>query len=128
MNDLAHKEYCYLTTTGRVTGKPHEIEIWFGMRGGALYLLSGGGNKSDWVKNLAKNPNATVRIGKRTFNATGRLVQPAEEEASARTLLADKYNERESDGSLSEWARTALVVRLDISSTPSDSTINNKPA
>lgn len=114
MNDLAHEEYCYLTTTGRVTGKPHEIEIWFGMRGGTLYLLSGGGNKSDWVKNLAKNPHATVRIGKRTFNATGRLVQQAEEESSARTLLADKYNERESDGSLSEWARTALVVGLDL--------------
>jgi len=37
----------------------------------------------------------------------------------ARILLADKYKERESDGSLSEWARTALVVgiKLRLSST-----------
>ncbi|MCC6299851.1 MAG: nitroreductase family deazaflavin-dependent oxidoreductase [Anaerolineales bacterium] len=114
LNDLAGEEYCYLTTKGRVTGKPHEIEIWFGMQGGTLYLLSGGGEKSDWVKNLMKNPNVTVRIGKRTFNATGRLVRQAEEESAARTLLADKYNERESDGSLSEWAKSALVVGLEI--------------
>ena len=114
MYDLAHEEYCYLTTTGRVSGDPHEIEIWFGMKDNTLYLLSGGGHKSDWVKNLTKNPNVTVRIRKRTFNATGRLVQQAEEESSARTMLADKYNERESDGSLSEWAQSALVVAIDL--------------
>ncbi len=114
MNDLAHEEYCYLTTTGRVSGNPHEIEIWFGMKDNTLYLLSGGGHKSDWVKNLTKNSNVTVRIGKRTFNATGRLVQQAEEASSARTMLADKYNERESDGSLSEWAQSALVVAIDL--------------
>ena len=114
MNDLAHEEYCYLTTTGRVSGNPHEIEIWFGMKDNTLYLLSGGGHKSDWVKNLMKNPAVTVRIAKRTFNATGRLVQNAEEESTARSLLADKYNERESDGSLSDWAQTALVVGFDV--------------
>ena len=47
MNDLAQEEYCYLTTTGRVSGNPHEIEIWFGMKDNTLYLLSGGGHKSD---------------------------------------------------------------------------------
>ena len=25
----AAEQYCYLTTTGRVSGRPHEIEIWF---------------------------------------------------------------------------------------------------
>ena len=28
---LAGETYCYLTTTGRVTGKPHTIEIWFAL-------------------------------------------------------------------------------------------------
>src|SRR5690606_17915662 len=30
---LAAEPYCYLTTTGRVTGRPHTIEIWFGHDG-----------------------------------------------------------------------------------------------
>ena len=39
---LAAEDYCYLTTTGRVSGEPREIEIWFALEGGSLYMLSGG--------------------------------------------------------------------------------------
>ena len=38
----ADEQYCYLRTMGRVTGRPHEIEIWFGAYDGRLYLISGG--------------------------------------------------------------------------------------
>lgn len=111
---LADEAYCYLTTTGRVTGKPHEIEIWFGLVSNTCYLLSGGRDRSDWVRNLLKNPSVTVRIGGQTFRAAARIVTDEEEEMTARNLLADKYNECETDGSLSEWARTALVVGIDL--------------
>jgi deazaflavin-dependent oxidoreductase (nitroreductase family) len=114
LNDLKKEEYCYLTTTGRVTGNPHEIEIWFGLDEGTLYLMSGGMDKSDWVKNLLKNPSVTVRIAKRTFPATARLVTDEKEAMTARNLLADKYNERKANGSLSRWARSALVVGIDL--------------
>lgn len=111
---LADEAYCYLTTTGRVTGKPHEIEIWFGLIGNTCYLLSGGRDKSDWVKNLLKDPSVTVRIGGLTFRAAARIVKGEQEAMTARNLLADKYNERNANGSLSKWARTALPVALDI--------------
>jgi len=111
---LKDEEYCYLTTTGRVTGKPHQIEIWFGFQENQFYLLSGGMDTSDWVRNLLKNPSVTVRVDGHTFHAAARLVKDEQEERIARTLLADKYKEREADGSLSEWARTALPVALDI--------------
>ena len=55
-----------------------------------------------------------MRIAKHTFKATARIVKAEKEETMARNLLADKYKERESDGSLSEWARTALVVGFDV--------------
>lgn len=111
---LKKEEYCYLTTAGRVTGKPHEIEIWFGLNGNTLYLLSGGMDRSDWVKNLMKNPSVTVRIGRHTFKATARLVKDKGEEMTARNLLADKYHERRANGALSSWARTALPVGIDL--------------
>ena len=114
LTSLKAEDYCYLTTTGRVSGNPHEIEIWFGLNDTTLYLLSGGREKSDWVKNIMKNPAVSVRIAKYTFNAAARIVKAEKEETMARDLLADKYKERESDGSLSEWARTALVVGLDV--------------
>ena len=118
LSGLAKEDYCYLTTTGRVTGGPHEIEIWFGLDHVTLYLMSGDG-KSDWVKNLLKNPSVTVRIAEYTFSGTARLViedEDEQEQRLARNMLGHKYNEREADGSLSEWARTALVVGIDVNS------------
>lgn len=112
---FAKEEYCYLTTRGRKTGKPHEIEIWFVVNGNSLYLMSGGGDKSDWVKNLMKDPNVTLRIAGQTFSALAR-VQKEKDEEIIRNKMADKYKERESDGSLSDWARTALVVGLEVKS------------
>jgi deazaflavin-dependent oxidoreductase (nitroreductase family) len=119
LKNLAAEDYCYLTTTGRVTSNPHKIEIWFGARENSIYLLSGGGRDSDWVKNLLKNPEVTVQIAKTVFSATARLVTNHEEEMAARYMLAEKYQEWE-DGekrTLSEWARTALVVAFDLNST-----------
>ncbi len=111
---LAQEEYCYLTTVGRVTGQPHQIEIWFGLNDKTIYLLSGGMDKADWVKNLRKNPSVMVGIAKHFFHITARLVTDEKEELLARNLLADKYGEREADGSLSEWARTALPIAIDL--------------
>lgn len=113
LTELKNENYCYLTTTGRITGNPHEIEIWFGLNASTLYLMSGDG-KSDWVKNLRKDPAVKVRIAKQTFNATARIVEDEAEQMLARNLLADKYNERKANGALSKWARTALVVGIDI--------------
>jgi hypothetical protein len=38
---LADLDYCYLTTTGRHTGSPHRIEIWFALDHGIAYLPVG---------------------------------------------------------------------------------------
>ena len=113
LSSLKDEEYCYLTTTGRVSGRPHEIEIWFGMEGLILYLLSGN-HRSDWVKNLRLQPKVTVRIAKHIFTGEARIVQEEEEDLKARTMVAEKYQERNEDGSLSEWARTALPVAIDL--------------
>lgn len=103
------EEYCYLTTRGRVTGNPHEIEIWFVVHENTIYLMSGGGAKSDWVKNLLKEPQVIFRIAGQTFPALARVQQEKDEEV-IRNKMADKYKEREADGSHSDWARTALIV------------------
>jgi deazaflavin-dependent oxidoreductase (nitroreductase family) len=114
LKNLAGEDFCYLTTTGRVTGNPHEIEIWFGTRGDSIYLMSGGGRDSDWVKNLLKKPQVSVRIAKTVFSGIARLVTDSEEEMAARYVLAEKYQEWEQERVLSEWARTALVVGIEL--------------
>jgi len=113
LSQLAAEEYCYLTTRGRVSGHPHEIEIWFGIQNNTLYLLSGS-EQSDWVKNLLKDPAVTVRIAKHSFTGTARLVNDKEEELRARYQIAEKYQEWESNKTLSQWAQTALPVAIDV--------------
>jgi len=112
--NLSAEAYCYLTTTGRVTGKPYEIEIWFGVKDASLYLLSGGREKSDWVKNLLKEPLVTIRIAEYTFAGIARIVRAEEENTMARYMLAEKYQEWKEGKVLSDWARTALVVGIDL--------------
>lgn len=114
LTGLAGEEYCYLATTGRASGKPHEIEIWFGIQGNTLYLLSGGGDDSDWVKNLRADSNVRVRIAKHTFAATARIVRNSQEESSARPMLAAKYQNWHEGRELSEWASDALVVAVSL--------------
>ena len=114
IDDLAGVSFCYLTTTGRRTGDLHEIEIWFGLAGSTAYVMSGGGERSDWVKNLRVNPAVSVRIDGRPFSGSARIVQDPEEEAMVRHLLAAKYQGWEEGGELSAWARTALPVALDL--------------
>src|SRR5215216_4384125 len=107
-----NEDFCYLTTTGRVTGRPHTIEIWFSLYGQTLYMLSGGRERSDWVKNLQRAPEVTVRIGSEHFEGYARVVEDSEEDELARQLLVDKYETR--PGSLSNWRRTALPVAVDL--------------
>jgi deazaflavin-dependent oxidoreductase (nitroreductase family) len=109
---LASEEYCYLTTVGRVSGRPHEVEMWFSLQDSTLYMLSGAGGRSDWVKNLRSNPRVSVRISDRVFRADARVVTDPKEDELARRLLVDKYER--TPGSLSGWRRRALPVAVDL--------------
>jgi deazaflavin-dependent oxidoreductase (nitroreductase family) len=96
-----------------VTGQPHTIEIWFALDGKTLYMLSGGGDKSDWVKNLKRAPDVKVRLQHTHFSGQARVVEDRQEDALARRLVVAKYTPRYSDD-LTEWGRTALPVAVDL--------------
>lgn len=109
----AAEPYVYLTTIGRRTGRPHRIEIWFGVQDGRMYLLSGGRERSDWVRNLQADAQVTVELGDETHTGTARILQPGTiEDQRARELLVGKY--REGDN-LDNWGRTALPVVIEFS-------------
>jgi deazaflavin-dependent oxidoreductase (nitroreductase family) len=110
---LSDEDYCYLTTIGRTSGRPREIEIWFGLDGEVLYMLSGGRDRSDWVKNLKAESRVSVRIADEVMHGQARIVADPEEDRKARTLLVDKYSSRYG-GDLSSWKSDALPVAVDL--------------
>jgi len=112
---LADADFCYLTTAGRRSGRPHTVEMWFAIEGRTLYCLAGGGDGADWVRNIRHDGAVRVRINTRMTAARGRVVRAGTaEEARARRLLDEKYMDGAPGKPLSGWARTALPVAIDL--------------
>ncbi|MBI1257204.1 MAG: DUF385 domain-containing protein [Chloroflexi bacterium] len=97
MSENPEPQFFYLTTVGRKTGKPHQIEIWFVHNDDCYYLVNEDPTSSDWVKNIQHNAAVMFSIGSRdaaSSEGRGRLVDPAAEPelAAAVTALMDaKY-------------------------------------
>lgn len=81
-------ECLYLTTTGRRSGQPREIEIWFTRRAGHYYVIAEHLWEADWVQNLLADPRARVRVGDEEFAARGRVI-----DAGAEPLLQEAVQE-----------------------------------
>ena len=115
IDSVAGEQYCYLTTVGRRTGALHTVEIWFGVEAGGktLYILSSGGRRSDWVRNMEAMPEVEVKIGEGKFKGRGRIVDDKEEERLARRLVVAKYYGR-SEVASSGWEAEALPVAIDL--------------
>jgi deazaflavin-dependent oxidoreductase (nitroreductase family) len=117
--DLDRLSELYLTTVGRVTGQGHRIEIWFAQRGSTIYLLSGGAERSDWVRNLTRTPRVKVHAGRREFDGAARIVTDRIEDRLARDAIYEKYAVRYS-GDLTRWRETALPIAVDLIATAPD--------
>lgn len=108
--------YCYLTTVGRVSGRHHEIEIWFAAVADTIYLMNGGGEgkaagQADWVKNVLVRPAVHVRIGDEQFDGIAQPVAfDSAEHERARELLVAKYATAEDD--LANWRATGFPVSV----------------
>ena len=86
--------YLYLTTTGRRTGAPREIEIWFTHHAGTYYVIAELGERAQWVQNVMREPRVTVRVDGKHFDARARVVSAETEPdlaATIRKLSEAKY-------------------------------------
>jgi len=103
---MKEEQFLYLTTTGRKTGEPREIEIWFTHFAGRYYLIAEHREKAGWVQNILHQPRVSFRVSDQTFNGTGRVVDEATEGEllrSVRALSERKYGW--SDGLVVELTR-----------------------
>src|SRR5690348_7784477 len=110
-SNFGEEKYLYLTTRGRKTGLPREIEIWFTYHDGRFCLIAEYAT-SNWIQNLTAHPEAQMRVGGESFAVRARTVSPNTEPELHSTicdLSRKKYGW--GDGS---------VVELEPVSTPSE--------
>jgi deazaflavin-dependent oxidoreductase (nitroreductase family) len=94
MTEPGDATYLYLTTTGRRSGLPREIEIWFTKRDQRYYIIAEHYHKAHWVQNLLGNPKVRWRVGQATLTGRARLVDPVAESKlnqSIQDLSLEKY-------------------------------------
>ena len=92
--DFSTVQYLYLTTTGRKTGLPREIEIWFVAHADRFYILAEHFHRTQWVRNIIANPRVQVRLAGREFTATARVLDEQQDAALyklAQQLELEKY-------------------------------------
>ncbi len=100
---LQNTKVLHLTTTGRKTRQPRRIEIWFAYQDGKVYMMSGIGMNSNWVKNILNNSRVSLEIKGSTFEGTARVVDPATDKATwdkVAKLYVKKYGWQVSGGSV----------------------------
>jgi hypothetical protein len=103
----ADEDYCYMTSVGHKSGRPHSIEIWFVEHGGRCYIVAGPREKTHWLQNILHNPSVTFRVGRRDDGVPerpgrGRVVDEPALAAEIAALMDAKYNW--SDGTIVELA------------------------
>ena len=91
LSERSDIECCYVTTTGRRSGRPHEIEIWFGVVESTLYLISGNGPTADWYQNLLAQPAVTVRFGHEMRPGRASPVTDPEQRNRVGDVMGAKY-------------------------------------
>jgi deazaflavin-dependent oxidoreductase (nitroreductase family) len=113
--------FCYVTTAGRRSGRPHRIEIWFALEAGIVYVLMGDGERSDTVRNIVADPRVRLELGPEHGEAIARVVRAhSPEDGLARRLLVEKYQPGYGED-LSTWAREALPVAIEFLAAPDPS-------
>lgn len=72
-SDPQPEQFLYLTTTGRRSGQPRTIEIWFTEFQGCFYCIAEY-ETSKWLGNIRANPAVTWRVGQRQLAGSARVL------------------------------------------------------
>ncbi len=94
MGWMIGKSFLLLTTTGRKSGKPRytALEYIYDQEKDRYRIAAGWGGKTDWYRNLLKDPCVTVQVGRRKFLA---IAEKASDEGVGRYMMdVSKLNPR----------------------------------
>ena len=82
-----------LTTVGRLTGNPHTVPLLYLEEGDDLIVVASWGGRPqnpEWYLNLAANPEVSVQVGRRQWQATASTIE-SDERQSWWPRIVDAY-------------------------------------
>ncbi len=81
---------CRLTATGRRSGEPRSVTIWFVLEEGMLFL-AGGAELPHWCRNLDAEPNAEAMIGHTRLRLRAKVLEEGDRAEAVRRRFLHKY-------------------------------------
>ena len=104
-----------ITTTGRTSGQPRRIEIWFHNLGGRLYITGRPGRRS-WYANLVANPELTFHLKRSVQADLPARARPITEAGERREVLSKILETIEMAGEIERWVERAPLVEVELGS------------
>jgi deazaflavin-dependent oxidoreductase (nitroreductase family) len=106
---LFPKTHALLETTGRVSGEPRRTPVGSGLRGDEFWIVTEHGWATDYVKNIERDPRVRVKVGRRWYSGTARIL-PDEDPRERLRELHRPVN----DTLLRAVGTEMLVIRVDL--------------
>ena len=110
---LANDLIIDITTTGRASGEPRRLEIWYHVVEGRYYITGRPGPRS-WYANLLANPQLTFHLKQSTqadLPATARPVTDPEEKRAV-FLSAQKLSEYINTQNVQDWIDASPLIEV----------------
>ena len=80
-----------ITVTGRSSGRPISLPIWFAVEGNTLYLIPLKGSDTEWYKNVRKTLTLRLEARGKTLTATARILTDSAQLDHVLELFRNKY-------------------------------------
>lgn len=109
-----------ITTTGRTSGLPRRIEIFFHQFDGDYFITGRPGRKRDWLANMIANPEFTLHLKggvEANLPATADPITDSGERASILfRILTESWNTtpEQAKSDLPAWLEAAPLIRFSL--------------
>ena len=108
---LEHGQTIDITTTGRSSGQPRRIEIWFHTIDGQVYI-TGRPDRRDWYANLRAKQNMKFHLKHDVQADLPAQATLIEEPAAKRALMERVLQAPGWDGDLDTWTAQSPLIKV----------------
>lgn len=108
---LARDQTIDITTTGRKTGQPRRIEIWFHNLNGRLFITGLPGRR-DWYANMVANPEFTFHLKESIRADLPARARPITGQQERREIIAQIQQNLGGGRDLDAWVKDSPLVEV----------------
>jgi deazaflavin-dependent oxidoreductase (nitroreductase family) len=106
---IAPKTVALLETTGRRSGQPRRTPVGNGLRDGTFWIVTEHGRRAAYVKNIEADPRVRVKVGRRWYSGTARVL-PDDDPYERMRMLRRSVN----DSAVRLMGTEHLTIRVDL--------------